>query len=256
MEMYVDWIVGLNFLVDFLLLYGTDRLSGAGGSVKRAAAGAAVGALYAGGCLVPGFSFLANGFWRLVMFGLVAMTAFGWGKSALRRGILFFLLSMALGGIATGFGSFGAWALVLGGAGLWLLCTVGFGGGNPAASYAAVQVRCRGKQLAFTALVDTGNTLKDPVSGCPVLVADARAAGKLLGLSARQLQNPADIISRETMPGLRLIPYHGVGVPQGLMVAIRPEWITVNGKETRHILAFAPQDLGNGRFEALIGGNV
>ncbi len=254
MEVYVDLVVGLNFLVDFLLLYGTDRLSGAGGNLKRAAAGASIGAAYAAGCLAPGFAFLSGGFWRLASFGLMSLAAFGFGKSALRRGVLFFLLSMALGGIATGFGSFGAWALVLGGAGLWILCRVGFGGEGPRGSYVAVQVMHRGRTLSVTALVDTGNTLKDPLTGSPVLVADARAAMRLLDIPEEKLRDPMALISREKIPGLRLIPFHAVGTGQGLLAAIRPERILVNGKETRHILAFAPQDLG--RHEALIGGNV
>ena len=47
MKIYLDLVVILNFLVDFLLLLGTNRLSGFPASPLRAAAAAALGALLA-----------------------------------------------------------------------------------------------------------------------------------------------------------------------------------------------------------------
>ena len=56
MAVYLDLAVALNYLVDFLLLMGTDRLSGHPASPGRSALGALLGAVYAGACLIPGFS--------------------------------------------------------------------------------------------------------------------------------------------------------------------------------------------------------
>ncbi len=257
MQVYAELVFLINFLVDFLLLYGTDLLSGFPASVRRAVRGAALGGVYAFACLLPGFSFLGNGLWRLISFGIVAFLAFGTGRSALRRGILFFLLSMALGGIAMGLGSGTVWTLVLAAAGLWLICLVGFGGREPGKQYLEVSITHQGRQIHMTALADTGNTLKDPISGLPVLVADAKAARQLLGLAEKQLADPMQTLARGTVPGLRLIPYHAVGTPGGFLLGFRPDKLLCNGKQVDMVVAFAPHLIGeNQAFHALAGGMI
>ncbi len=255
MQVYAEVVVLINFLVDFLLLLGAGRLSGLPVKPGRAALGALLGGLYALACLLPGFSFLGNVLWGLVFLAGMVAVAYGIHIHALRQGLLFFLLSMALGGLASGIGGGSFWVLLLTGAGLWLLCRLGFGGGKPGERYLPVRVSHRGKELALTALVDTGNTLTDPVSGCPVLVADSRTALQLLGLEEAQLKNPLQTLTRVGIPGLRLIPYHAVGTGGGFLLGIRPEKLICDGQEMQMVLAFAPDRIGENKvFNALAGG--
>ena len=58
MRVYVDGVMLLNFLVDYLLLLGTNRLSGHPSDSRRLLASAVLGAVYSGACLLPGFRFL------------------------------------------------------------------------------------------------------------------------------------------------------------------------------------------------------
>ena len=102
MTVYLDMVVLLNFLVDGLLLMGTNRLTGYPPGWKRAAAGAAFGGVYAGICMMPDFRFMGNLFWRTLSLAVMACIAFGWNFGTIRRGTVFVLLSMALGGIAMG----------------------------------------------------------------------------------------------------------------------------------------------------------
>lgn len=257
MTVYLDLVIILNFLVDFLLILGTNRLSGFPLGMKRAAAAATVGAAYAGGCVIPGFSFLGSSFWRLVSLGLMSVVAFGCSKGAYRRGILFVFLSMALGGIALGLGSGGFWAIVLGALGVALLCVVGFCGKPGQQQYAHVTISHSNHQLHLTALLDTGNTLRDPVSGAAVLVTDSTVAAKLLDLSPYDLSHPVETMGRLSNRGLRLIPYHAVGQPAGLMLGLRVQSLEINGKKQDMIVGFAPQEIGHGKaYQALAGGCV
>lgn len=255
MGVYVDLMILLNFLVDFLLILGTNRLSGYGPGVKRAAAGAALGAVYAVGCVMPGFAFLGNTFWRLVSLMLMSMIAFGRSLGALRRGILFVFLSMALGGIALGLGNGGFWAIVMGALGIAIACVVGFCGRPGQEKYVPVSITHGDRQIHLTALLDTGNTLRDPVSGLPVLVADAMAAEKLMGLTAGQLARPVETLASRSKSGLRLIPYHAVGQPGAMLLGLRVQRLQINGKTADMIVAFAPQRIGQGKpYQALAGG--
>ena len=102
MGVYLDLVILLNFGVDFLLLMGTNRWSGYRSQSLRVGLSAGIGGLYAGICMLPGFYFLSRALWRIISLGIMSAVAFGMDRSALRRGVVFIFLSMALGGIAMG----------------------------------------------------------------------------------------------------------------------------------------------------------
>lgn len=254
MEVYLDLLVLLNFLVDLLLIVGTNRLSGHGPGMKRALPAALLGGVYAGACVLPGFAFLGNTLWRMVCLAGISVIAFGAGEGGLRRGVLFVLLSMALGGIAGCMNRGGFLALVLSAAGVCGLCVVGFRGKVTPKRYVSVEITCGANSATATALVDTGNTLRDPISGRSVLVVDETVAGRLCLLTKEQLSCPVETMATAKLPGLRLIPYRAVGSPAGMLLAVRPDRVRIDGKEADYIVAFAPQRLGQGQYQALTGG--
>jgi len=257
MTVYLDLVMGLNFLVDFLLLMGTNRLAGFPAGVRRAAWGALVGAVYAGGCLLPGFSFLGNLLWRTVSLVLISVIAFGWNAGARMRGVLFVVLSMALGGIALCMEQGGMPGLVLAAACLWGLCFAGFRGRAGGRHYVNVLLQYRQKQLRLIGLQDTGNTLRDPVTGQQVLVTGAEVANRLTGLTAEQLRNPVETVASGILPGLRLIPYRAVGKEGGMLLGMKLPNTKVGTWQGSAIVAFAPEGLGkDSTYQVLTGGIV
>lgn len=249
MSVYLDLVMWLNFMVDFLLLLGTNRLSGFPTEGKRAALAALLGAVYSGACLLPGFSFLGNTLWRLVSLGLMASIAFGWNQSAVKRGGIFTLLSMALGGIALGFGEGSFLMLTLAAVGVWLLCRVGFGG-TVGQEYVPVEIENDNRHVQLIALRDTGNTLRDPITGEPVLILGADAAMKLCGLTELQLSDPMGTML--IRPGFRMIPYHAVGQPGGMLLAKKFDQVKIGDRRGSAVVAFAPEVIGRGAcFQAL-----
>lgn len=256
MTVYLDLVVLLNVMVDFLLLTGTNRLAGYPAGVKGAAAAAVLGGIYGGACLIPGLDFLGNMLWRVVSLGLMGVIAFGVGPGTVRRCILFLVLSFALGGIALGLGNGSLRGLLLAAGALCLLCLLGFRGkvGN---RYVPVTLAYNGKIVELFALHDTGNTLRDPVTGERVLILGAEAARRLTGLTVDQLRCPVDTAASGIITGLRLIPYRAVGRSQGMLLALRVTG-TVGERTGQFLAAFTPEGLGegNGEFEALIGGTL
>ena len=139
MTVYLDILMLLNFLVDWLLLMGASRLRGYPLSPGRTALGAALGGLYGGACFLPGFGFLGSTSWRTVLLCLMALVAYGFQKNAISRCALFVLLSMALGGVALGMeGGFLSLAAAAGG--LCLLCVLGFRGKVAGGRYLTVEL--------------------------------------------------------------------------------------------------------------------
>lgn len=257
MTVYLDLVVLLNFLVDYLLLLGTNRLAGFPADWGRTAAGALLGGLYSGACMIPSFRFLGSLLWRIVSLLLMAMISFGWNRSALKRSGVFILLSMALGGMAVSFGRADFLVLVLAAAGVWLLCRVAFGDTVGGREYVPIEIGRGEKTVNLIALRDSGNTLRDPITGEQVLVIDSDAAAALTGLTSAQLKAPLETLSAKPISGLRLIPYRAVGCSGGMLLAMRFEHVKIGSRMQSAVVAFAPEGLGGGSmYQALAGGVI
>lgn len=254
MTVYLDGVMLLNFLVDFLLLLAAARLCGLPVKIGRAAAGGALGGVYAAFCLFPGFAFLGNFLWRTVSLWAMAVIAYGCSISALKRGLIFVFLCLALGGAVMGIGKGGIFGIVCAAGILCFLCTIGFGGRIRGCTYIPVELTYGDSCLKLTALQDTGNTLRDPVTGQQVLVIGADAAQELTGLTIDQLKSPVESVG--AIPGLRLIPYHSVG-GCGFMLALRLQGVKIGSWQGSTLVAFAPEGLSReGAYQALTGGAI
>lgn len=254
MVVYLDILLILNFFVDFFLLLGTNRLAGYPPKTGKAALAAALGAAYGAVCLIPGFSFLGSFLWRTVCLMLMGIIAFGFTKSAVRRCVLFYLLSMALGGVALGIEGGNAVTLIAAAGGVGALCFFGFRG-KLGKTFLPVELRYGEKILTLTALRDTGNSLRDPLTGQSVLIISPEAAEKLTGLTPAQLRDPAGSIT--ALPGMCLVPYRAVGKQGGVLLALRLKNVKIGPYEGKCTVAFAPEGLGgNGEYDALTGGSI
>ena len=253
MSVYLNLVMILNFLVDFLLILGTNRLSGFPPEWGRSALAAAVGGLYGGLCMIPGFHFMMNILWRIASLLVVSGVAFG-GSSMLRRGGIFVLLSLALGGIATGFGNESYWMPVIAVGILWLLCRSVFSGATGGKEYVPVRITHEGNMVSVIALKDSGNSLRDPVTGESVMVIGAQTAMHLIGLNKEQLSSPMETLTGSSIRGLRLIPYRSVG-GSGMLLAKRFPNVQIGDRKGSALVAFAPEAIGRGEgYQALTGG--
>ena len=254
MSGYLNLVMLLNFLVDYLLILGTNRLSGFPPGWGRGALAAAAGGLYGGVCMIPGFHFLMNAFWRMVSLLLIGLIAFGCNRNMPRRCGIFVLLSLALGGVVSGLSGENFWmtAIVVGI--VCLLCRMGFSGSVAAKEFVPVKIAHEGNVVSVIALRDTGNSLKDPVTGESVMVIGAQTAMCLLGLNRQQLLTPMETLAGSSIRGLRLIPYRSVG-GSGMLLAKRFADVQIGDRKGSAIVAFAPEAIGRGEgYQALTGG--
>lgn len=118
--------------------------------------------------------------------------------------------------------------------------------------------------MAVNALVDTGNTLTDPVTGRPVMVAEGNRLSPLLPgeqiLDEKALRDPVGTLERlakgERGRRFRLLPYQAVGVECGMLLALRLDDARVGAEDYGGILvALSPNPVSDGRaaYSALIG---
>lgn len=257
MHSYLSLVIVLNILVHFMLLLSVNHLAGYPQQVLRCFIVAGVGGIYGGLCMLPAFNFLGNSFWHWVFLCIMGLAAFGLHAGGIRRSMLFLLLSLALGGIAASSEDKSIWSVI--GCGV-VFCIVTYAG-LPALvtgqQSVEVELRRGEKREKLLALRDTGNTLRDPVTGERVLVADAASAAVLLGLSRQQLRCPVETVASGVVDGLRLIPYRAVGQPGSMLLAIRMDSVKIGNWQGSAVVAFAPDGLGEGStYRALTGGMV
>lgn len=253
MKGYAVGVMLLRFAVDMLLILGAYRMSGYPPDWARAVMGAAIGGLYGGACLLPEFSALAGPLGVAMVLALVCVVVFGVQKGALRRSVLYVFLQLALNGIGIGADRGGLWSVAGSAVGILLLCLIGFRRETVATALIPVELTRGSQSVRFMALRDTGNMLRDPVTGESVLVINADVAMRLTGLSKEQIQRPVEAISSGKITGLRLIPFRSVGKNDGMMLALRFQDARIGRWKGSPLVAFAPEGL-DGEYQALTGG--
>ena len=271
---YIDSVFTLNALMDYLLLLVTARLAGIPLRRGRYLLAALAGGAYAAAVFAPGAGFLAQGAPKAAAGAVLALIAYGGEARLGRLTAVFFGLSCGLAGCVLALGTLlgravpavngvlytdvDARVLLIAASGGYLVLTVGF---RAAARHAVAGRRLplrlcvEGRVLAMTALWDTGNGLREPGSGRPVLVL---APGTLDGalppgvrslLTPEGLRHPAELVEplMAALPALRprLLPYRAVGTAGGLLLAVRTEWAEIGGVRYQGLLAaLAPEALG------------
>ena len=111
-----------NIVVQLLLLLGTVRLCGSPSGWIRGVAASVISGLFSFVSMSGYFQMLNRAYWRIVVFFLVSMIAFGYKKESLRNTTVFFMLSMVLEGVCLGSGKEDPFMLLAASGCICLLC--------------------------------------------------------------------------------------------------------------------------------------
>ena len=98
-----------------------------------------------------------------------------------------------------------------------------------------IQISINGTERQVLALHDTGNTLRDPINGQPVLVVEEEVLQDLWDEETshilRKTTSAEDTIASLHRCGrglgFTLLPFHSVGVSSGILLAVRSDYIRV-----------------------------
>jgi len=254
LEIYFELFLIINFIVDYLLLLGAAIVTGFPLRYKRIVYAAVVGSLYGGICILPGVHWFGGVMWRIVVLILISCIAYGSNLHGFRCCGVFLILTFSLGGIFSGRVGIRWSSLLAGALTILLLCRVGVADRVGGQKYVKIEISYCNRIHTFIALIDTGNTLRDPISGEQVIVIGSAAAQKILGLEMKELEDPIYAIQQKCRKGFRLIPFSSIG-GQGFLLATRFSDVSVNGTKRSAVVAFAPKGLdGKTGYDALIGG--
>ena len=275
---YIDYLFLLNLGIDYIILLLTAKICAAPFRRLRFLAAAGIGAAYSAALVFPPFAFLAAWPMKIVLSVVMILVAFGSEKRLMRSAVVFYAVSAAFGGAVIA-------ASMLSGAGLGssVFFPVSMRVLIPAFAvcYAAVSIVFRRsglraertlmlagvtafeKTVELRVLRDTGNNLRDPVSGSAVMVVERRALEELFPEEVTAIlrtgAEPAKLF--EAVLGVdaargrfRLVPYTAVGVSGSLLLAFRPDELTLDGDRRRDIIvAISPTRLcEDGEYSAVV----
>jgi len=280
MTVYVDILFAINMLIDGLLLLAGARLGGGQIRKGRFILSSALGGLYAAASVYPGMGFLQTAGMKLIVFLAMMLLAYGAERRTPRLAALFLASALGFGGLAflctqvfgTGLlmmdgGAFypvSVQALVLMVGSVYLLSCLAFArlGEHASGEIVKICLTLNHRTQTILALRDTGNTLKDPLTGELALVAEWQVAGRFLPegkVRAEEFAQPAGLMTRlsEEYPALRfrLLPYRSVGQKNGMLLAVRCQKTDGKAVPGSVLVAFSPTPVSDaGNYEALTGG--
>lgn len=282
-EVYVDLYFLINACMNLLTLMITATLLHRKVSRWRAWLSAAVGGLWAVIALFLG----AEGFWGLLCDGavifLMCATVFASKKTSvwglLKCTAIGVLTSMILGGVMTALyallnrfdlplgntqedsSSVLIFALIAALAGVATVQGGRFLGFSKKAKYITVDAVLFGNPVTLRAMVDTGNRLREPISGRSVIVADqSRILETLPSSLSTALKSPYAekwLSDERYATRIRLIPTNTATGKQILPAILPDQLMLTDGKETYfadYLIAPAPMEASSD-FDAVIAMN-
>lgn len=286
MVVYIDSVFALNSLLDGLLLYFTGYLAGVERKICRLIFAALLGGMYAAAIFFPVGEIFGTLPGKALCGVVLVLMAYGGRNRFGRLCLVFFGLSCVLAGVVVACGVLlqaelyhkGAYLLpvqfplLLSGAALCFGALYLFSGGSlrHRVEGTLVESVCEinGKTIQLCVLRDTGNTLRDELTGAPVLVAEGERLAGLWPeqtrpyLTAKSLMHPEQVLTAlaavEGAPHLRLLAFRSVGTERGLLLACTAEHAKIGNYQTQRLtVALSPTPVSEQKeYDALWGGPV
>ena len=280
---YVDLLFLVNFSMDFLCFFVTARLLCRPFKVWRSVIAATMGGVYSVFILFISMNSILALFADLGFCALMCLCAYGIKDKKIGDFLLhttvYFGVSIGTGGCMTAMYSllnrmdlplgevsknpdgisvwvFGLLAVISGVAALW--------GGKIFKSSAEndpyeIEITYHGASLTLTGMVDTGNMLRDPISGKPIVIVEKKS---LLGLLDESTVNKAirgnfsGVVGDDCSHKARMVVTHTVS-GSSMLCAFVPEKITLRNKKLKNSkdadALFAPGELCLGVDKMALG---
>lgn len=294
MEIYLDILLLENLVINYLILYVTAKFSRLRVSTLRLFAGAIVGALYVVFIIIqPGAEVYYTAFAKILLSFFIIAITFSPRKvlSFLKTLVIFYISTFIFAGAALAFlyfnqqGGFVKNGIIYvfgqskGSLMFFGIATVGIivkifmeviqSRITREKLLVPVSITFDNRAIAFPALVDTGNSLKDPLTNIPVVVVEFKALEALLpseikGIFENSQEDDlscvtATIAASRWFSRFRLIPFSSLGKENGMLIGFKPDFIQIGEEDQKRdvknvIVGIYNRSLsGNDMYKALLG---
>lgn len=260
---YIDVLFTVNLLINYILLWTTSKISRTKTSVVRLFIGACVGAVYAVVMFFPAFQIYYTLIAKLLFSMLLIAITYNIEKVRAFLKVLgiFYIVSFTFGGAALGlfyFTNIGAsigailsngviyfnlpWKTLLLSCVIayivisitWKLIGIKI---NKENLYIPLSIMFDNKSICINALLDTGNSLYEPISNLPVIIVEFQAIKGLLPQEIQKIFNECSendlglitsiMSNSDWVSRFRLIPFSSLGKENGMLIGFKPDEIEI-----------------------------
>lgn len=285
MVIYIDVLFIVNLVINYFILLAVSQLLGRNDKRIRLLLGAVLGSVYSCLMFFPHLEFLFSAGLKLLLSITIVLVAYKVRsiRVFLKLIAYFYVISMLFGGIVFAVAQFFAppamvvkngvtyldispVLLILTSAAAYVIITFFsrmLHKKTQSQNLYKVKIELNNNQAVMTALFDTGNDLRDAVSGSPVMVVEYRRVEKLIPDEVKAVFKTGNIADADVIEitdfknRFRLIPFSSVGSAGGLLPAFKPDKITIdsqNNEITDILVAVTTKILSSeGNFSALLG---
>lgn len=261
MTLYVDIIFLENIFMNSIILLATGVILKSQVRILRNFIGSIIGSIYAIIIYVSNIEIYSNVFLKLMLSFVIVYVAFKPINvmSFFKHVIIFYLTSFTFGGVAFALlyfvspqdilfqdgvfmGTYPMKIILVGGIVGFIIITVSFknikGRLSKKDMYCVIKIHSKERGLTITAIIDTGNFLKDPITKMPVVVIENQ---NLTDIFPKEiLNNVANIINGkdidlgEYASKIRVIPFKSLGKENGLLLGIKVDEIFIEYQDMQY----------------------
>lgn len=266
MEVYLDILILENIVVNYLILWTSGKLSKIRTTNLRLFLGALVGALYAAFMIIrPDIKIFYTVGAKILLSAAMVAIAFVSNRlvSFLKALILFYISTFVFAGASFALIYLNSqkalirngmvhiywqskWITVLYGIFITIIVLGIF---QELIQYRItkenllikIKIKFEGKYASIAALIDTGNSLYDPLSNMPVIVVEFSALRDILpsevcNIFEDSMEIDFSLITKQLhnskwLNRFRLIPFSSLGRENGMLIGFKPDFVEVGDEE-------------------------
>lgn len=263
MTIYIDIVLIENLVMNFIILLATGIVLKEKIKIARLFLASLLGAIYTIISYISNLEIYASMILKIILSILIVYIAFNpqTMKKMWKDILLFYLTSFVFGGAAFALiyivkpqdilmknglflGTYPLKTIFLGSIIAFIIIIAAFTIVKSKITkkdiFCEVEIKLNGKTITTTAMLDTGNLLKEPISNTPVMVVEhtllyecmpKEILNHLEELLGGDFQNIPEEVRQEYSTKLKLIPFSSLGKQNGMLLGIKADGIKIKKEE-------------------------
>lgn len=263
MTIYLDVVIIENLIMNSIIMYATAIVTKNKIKHIRILIASLIGAIYSVVSYISNLAIFSNLFTKILLSIIMVYIAFNPKgiKTLGKITLLFYLTSFLFGGVAFSMiyiikpqniimkdglflGTYPLKTIFIGAIIASIILIAGFKVVKNKISkkdmFCNVNIKIQGKEKNIKVMIDTGNLLKDPISGMPVIVIEhtelydilpKELLNNLEKILGGDLESIPENIKNEYLPKLRVIPYSSLGKQNGMLLGIKADEVKIEKEE-------------------------
>ncbi|KXZ39557.1 stage II sporulation protein GA (sporulation sigma-E factor processing peptidase) [Alkalithermobacter thermoalcaliphilus JW-YL-7 = DSM 7308] len=277
MIVYAEYYFLQNLLLDYIIIISVGKILNINMSKKRVYSASFIGALYSMAYFNQNLLFLYNIFFKIIFTLFIVYLSFSYTnlKTYIKSLATFYVVNIFVSGSMF----FIIYFTGIGHMTTSLILIVGLASSKFIINYQKILksigimrdtkqdivIHIEDKSIKCSALLDTGNLLKDPLTNDPVIVVNVKALENILpedliymdysNMDYKKADHIANKLTLNMLKRFRLIPYKVVGSEKNLLIGFKADSLQINGNERSNII-LGISNFNNTEYDAILNPNI